>query len=798
MASRASDRDSLVGSELGHYRIAEKIGAGGMGEVYRARDQHLARDVAIKVLPPGTLADESARKHFRKEALILSQLNHPNVATIHDFDTQQGVDFLVMEHIPGITLSEKVAGRPLPEKEVLRLGVQLAEGLAAAHEHGVIHRDLKPGNLRVTSDGRLKILDFGLAKLWRPVTDTAATESLSETQAMAGTLPYMAPEQLLGEEIDACTDIHATGSVLYEMSTGQRPFAGVERSQLIGAILRRPPAPPGQLNPKLSPELQRIIGKCLEKEPENRYQSAKELGVDLRRLGLLSTTMPPVTVGRRQQHTRKWIPVTGVLLVAVCVVLFALNVLGWRDHLLGTASVPRIRSLAVLPLVDLSGDSGQEYFADGMTEELITNLGKNSTLRVISHTSVMQYRSTNKTVPTIAGELHVDAVVEGSVLRSGDRVRITAQLIQAKAERHLWGESYERPLRDVLSLQSEVARDIANEIKVKLTPQDRERARSSDPQLYELYLKGRYYWNKKTPQGLREGYEYFQRALDKDPTYALAWAGLADTYLTFANYGLEAPEDAIPKAKAAARRALELDEDLAEAHASLGMATLQDHFDWKNALIEFEFAIRLNRNYAIAYQWSSLALMAAGEAQEALQMATRAQELDPLSLTINANLGYVLYEARRYDDAIQQCQKTVQFDPNFALAHVFLGLTYARHGNLPDAIAEEQKAVDLAPGNTGMLAMLTYVKAVASQRGEVLNLLGELKNRPKPNRAEPNDIALIYAALHENDRALEYLDKAYEEGSLWSVPIKLDPGLDVLRSDPRFKNLLRRAGLPTE
>ena len=279
-------------AKLGHYRIVEKIGAGGMGEVYRARDEHLARDVAIKVLPPGTLTDESARKHFHKEALILSQLNHPNIATIHDFDTQQGVDFLVMEYIPGITLSEKVAAGPLPEKEVLRLGVQLAEGLAAAHDHGVVHRDLKPGNLRVTSDGRLKILDFGLAKLRLPVTDSAATESLSETQAMAGTLPYMAPEQLLGGEIDARTDIHAAGSVLYEMATGQRPFAEVERSQLIGAILRRPPRPPTALNPRLSPELERIIGKCLEKEPENRYQSAKELAVDLRRLGHNSESGP--------------------------------------------------------------------------------------------------------------------------------------------------------------------------------------------------------------------------------------------------------------------------------------------------------------------------------------------------------------------------------------------------------------------------------------------------------------------------------------------------------------------------
>src|ERR1039458_2233097 len=349
MASRGLGQDLLVGSELGHYRIVEKIGAGGMGEIYLARDQHLARDVAIKVLPPRTLIDESARKHFRKEALILSQLNHPNVATIHDFDTQQGADFLVMEYIPGITLSEKVAAGPLPEKEVLRLGVQLAEALAAAHEHGVVHRDLKPGNLRVTSDGRLKILDFGLAKLWHPVTASAATESLSETPAMAGTLPYMAREQLVGGEIDARTDIHAAGSVLYEMATGQRPFADVERSQLIGAILQRSPVLPTVRNPKLSPELERIIGKCLEKGPENRYQSAKELAVDLRRLLTPSTVTRPTP--RRKFGAGKTISLAAACSVAVLLTLIlGLNPGGIRDKLFGGTAHAPIRSLAVLPL----------------------------------------------------------------------------------------------------------------------------------------------------------------------------------------------------------------------------------------------------------------------------------------------------------------------------------------------------------------------------------------------------------------------------------------------------------------
>ena len=364
----------MIGQTIAHYRIIEKIGAGGMGEVYRARDEHLARDVAIKVLPPDTLTDESTRKHFRKEALILSQLNHPNVATIYDFDTQQGVDFLVMEYIPGITLNEKVAAGALPEQEVLRLGVQLAEGLAAAHEHGIVHRDLKPGNLRVTSDGRLKILDFGLAKLWRPVTATATTESLSETHAMAGTLPYMAPEQLLGGEIDARTDLHAAGLVLYEMATGRYPFADVEHSQLIGTILRRPPRPPAALNPRLSPELERIIGKCLEKEPENRYQSAKELAIDLRRLQTPSTAkVAEVPVAGRK---------LGKVLAPVAVVLVIAAIAG-AFYLRSRQAAARLTDKDTIVLSDFDNKTGDALFDDTLKQGLSVQLEQSPFLALV-------------------------------------------------------------------------------------------------------------------------------------------------------------------------------------------------------------------------------------------------------------------------------------------------------------------------------------------------------------------------------------------------------------------------------
>ena len=693
MASHPVGQDTVVGQTLGHYRIAEKIGAGGMGEVYRAHDEHLDREVAIKVLSAGTLSDELSRKRFRKEAIALSKLNHPNVATIHDFDSQQGVDFLVMEYIPGITLSEKLARRPLPEKEVVTLGAQLAEGLSAAHGHGVVHRDLKPGNLRLTDDGRLKILDFGLAKLWLPVTASAATESLSETQAMAGTLPYMAPEQLLGERIDARTDLHAAGLVLYEMATGRYPFADVENSQLIGAILHRPPRPLTTLNSRLSPELERIIGKCLEKEPENRYQSAKELAIDLRRLqtGVVSAVPPAV-------RPAKWSSAKSVglglgILASVIVLLIAFDIGHSRDRLLGRADAPHIESLAVLPLTNLSGDPQQEYFSDGMTEELITDLGKIAALRVISRTSVMQYKQTKKTLPTIAQELNVDAVVEGSVLRSGNRVRITAQLVQAKAERHLWAESYERDLSDILALQSEVARAIANEIKIKVTPQEQTHlasARSVNPEAYDAYLKAKSYaqmsWGRGLPEA-KTAIAYIQRAIDLDPTYAPAYVLLSEVYDNEAWNDLAPAKEVVPSARAAVETALRLDPMVAEGHAELGNMKSMVDWDWAGAEQELKRSLMLDPNSSDAHLHYGFFLTFMGRGDESVRETQKGIELDPLSRPASLNLGWVLYFARRHDESIAQIKKVLEVTPDFAYGDAFLAANYAQKGMYPEATA---------------------------------------------------------------------------------------------------------------
>ena len=798
MPAQVRPEDSLIGLEFGHYRIIEKIGSGGMGVVFRAHDEHLDREVAIKVLTPGTITDEAARKHLRKEALVLSKLNHPNIATVYDFDTQSGVDFLVMEYIPGITLKMKLATGALPEKEVLRLGMQLSQGLAAAHEHGVVHRDLKPGNLRLTSDGRLKILDFGIAKLGQPLTETAETESSLQTHSISGTLPYMAPEQLSGEEVDARTDIHGAGFVLYEMATGQRPFAEVQSGQLIGALMHKPPTPPTMLNPKVSVELERIIGKCVEKDPENRYQSAKELEVDLRGLIAPSTSPAIPTSGST------WASLLKVGLVATGVVVLAgllvgLNVGGWRDRLFSRARTPRIESLVVLPLINLSDDPQQDYFADGMTEQLTTDLAQIGELRVISRTSAMQYKQTKKTLPQIARELHVDGVVQGSVMRAGDRVRITAQLADAASDQNLWSHSYERDLRDILTLQDEVATAIVRQIQVKLTPQEKTRLESTHPvnmEAYQDYLKGVFYSNKRTAEALKQSHQYFQRAIDEDPNYAPAYAGLAHSYLLLGNYDLLPMTEVIPKAKRAAQKALEIDDKLAEAHSSLGLADLADHLKWADAIKEYELAIELNPNYAKAYEGYVDALWVAGRSEEALQNAKRAQELDPLSLVINTYVGLAYYFLREYDKAIEQHQKTIEMDANFPLSHIFLGMAYAAEKDYVKAIPEARKAVELSGGSSSIVeSNLAYIYATAGHRDQALKILAKLSEPSQQKRVTPVAFAVIYAGLGDKDHAFEWLEKAYEEGSLWNIYLLLEPTVDNLRSDSRFSDLLRRVGL---
>ena len=783
----------MVGRTLGHYRVLEQIGAGGMGVVYRARDEHLERDVALKVLPPDTFDDDAARRRFRKEALALSRLNHPNIATVHDFDTQDGVDFLVVELISGTSLDELLLSGPLSEKEVIRLGQQLAEGVAAAHQEGVLHRDLKPGNLRLTRDGWLKILDFGLAKATQRAD---ATTELKESVGTAGTLPYMAPEQISRGYADARTDVWAIGAVLYELATGKRPFDYPTAPRVATAILTEPPPAPSSLNRDVSAGLEQIILKCLEKEPENRYHSAKEIAVDLRRLTVSTTAAIPAVKPARRLNLPTAL---GILAVLLALAVFALR--PWSDRVPGRTG-KRIHSLAVLPLANLSGVQEQEYFSDGMTDALITELAQIQELTVISRTSVLRYKDARKPMPQIGRALNVDAVVEGSVQRAGDRVAINVQLIDAREDRHLWAKNYDGNLRDVLGLQRDVARAIAREIQAKLTPREEAHfagRRPVDPVVYDDVLRGFHHARKVTRDGLDKGMQYFQKALQRDPNYAPAYFGVCYVYAWMGEW--YAPNrDVFPKAKEAALKAIELDPSIAEAHGYLAILMAAADYEWTEAGNEFRRALEHNPGSSETRRWYAMYLTGLGQFDLALQELRRALEIDPVSAETNTLLGHHLFFARRYDEAIEQLQRTLELDPNSFFAEIMLGESYAQKRQFDQAVAAYRRAGEItARGGEvlpDVLGGLGYVNALSGNRAEAEKYLQELKNLSKRRYVAPFEMAKVHFALGRKDEALDSLEQSYEDRNWPMIWIKVDSRFDDLRSDPRFQALLRRMKFP--
>jgi len=772
-----------------------------MGVVYRARDERLERDVALKVLPEGLLSDELARKRFRKEALALSKLNHPNIATVYDFDSQGGVDFLAMEYVEGTSLAHRVEGGAFSEREVASIGSQLAQALEEAHDHGVVHCDLKPGNLLLKPKGRVKVLDFGLARLVRSADDLAVTGSITQTQAMAGTLPYIAPEQLQGEVADERSDLHAAGAVLYEIATGQRAFGEELPSRLIDAILHQPPISPRAVSRKISPELERIILKCLEKNPDNRYQSARDFEVDLRQLASGSTTVAARFAKPDNRGRRRTALIAGFGMVLLAAVLVGFDVGGSWDRLVGRERPPQIRSLAVLPLENLSRDPDQEYFADGMTDAVITDLAKIGALRVISRPSVMRYKRTQRSVPEIAKDLNVDAIVEGSIERSGDRVRITAQLIRAATEQHLWAEAYDRDLHDVLRVQEEIARSIAQEIQIQLTPQEQAlltRGRPVDPEAYGLYLKGRYFWNKRTQESTDRAITLFHQAIDKDPGYASAYSGLADCYILSGiafDVGSLSPTQAFPQAKSAAERAIQLDDTLAEGHNSLAYVRLLYDWDWPGSEAEFRRALALNPGYANAHHWYAHLLMASGRREEALAESKQALNLDQLNPAMNVHLGWHYIYARQYDLALAQLRKALELDPNHSLGNWYLGWVYEQQGKYADALQAMHKAQELLKGNTALVADIGHVYAISGDKPAALKILEELNESSRRTYVSPFEVALIYVALGRKNEALQWLEKAYTDRSDLLIYLNADPRLDSIRSDPQFVDLAHRVGL---
>jgi serine/threonine protein kinase/tetratricopeptide (TPR) repeat protein len=788
-------------TQLGHFRLLEKIGAGGMGEVYRARDEHLQRDVAIKLLPAGSLDDSVARARFRKEALALSRLNHPHIATIHDFDTEGGVDFLVMEFVPGLGLRDKLARGPLAEPEVVRLGAELAEAMAAAHQHGVIHRDLKPENLRITDDGRLKVLDFGVSKLTFAIggsasaaaQPTAATVEMNipPEDGMAGTLPYMAPEQLKNEKIDERTDIWAAGVLLYEMATGHRPFVS-SSGGLAAAILREFPISPRQFRPELSPALETVILKCLEKEPARRYQSARELLAALEtltsgpRLGL-KAIMPP----RRLRGV--WMAVMAIC--ALAGVVSAAYYLRSKSNE-GAAAAPLIRSLAVLPLANLSGQSDQDYLADGMTEALITDLARIGALKVISRTSCMRYKNSGKAVPEIARELGVDAVIEGSVLRVGDRVRVTAQLLHGASDRHLWAASYDRDFKDVLALQSELAERIVQQIQLRLGSEEQGRLRQRrevSPAAYDLWLRGNYLGIKTDEVSYRKRIDLYRRAVEIDPKFAPAHATLSFAYISMTTWNYAPPPQACGDAEREARQALALDDQLASAHTALSDVLFYCRWNFPEAEREIKTAIQLSPNYSFAHYEYAFFLALMRRFDEAIVEAKFARTLDPASPRARNGLGYVYYYARRYDEAIPELQSVLEIEPSFRMARVVLSMTYALQGKSAEAFGQRMAVLgnDTDPqymANLRAAFARGGLPAVARVRVQHTLELSHKKYIP------PTTIAGLYLEAGEPDACLDWLEKAYTERDVQVLDVNGDPRFDAIRLNPRFQQLTRRLG----
>jgi TolB-like protein/Tfp pilus assembly protein PilF len=773
----------MIGRRIGSYRIVERLGEGATGVVYRACDEALQRDVAIKVLAnPGD--DPSLLRRFHREALALSRLNHPNVETIHHLDTVDGADCLVLELVAGETLDALLARGPLPELEVLRLGIQLAAGLEAAHAQGVIHRDLKPANLRLTADGRLKILDFGIA---RHIGREAGT-TITARGDTVGTLDYMAPEQLKGGEVDVRSDVWGAGAVLYEMATGTRPFDDPVPGVTMYRILNEALASPRDRNPTVTVALERVIQRALQKDPALRYPNAAALRNDLER-ALAGDDVAPA---RKTWNRRRIVVLAGL---AVGVVALAVAIMAVTRGWIPFVGRPDIQSIAVLPLTNLSADPGQEYFADGTTDEIIATLGSIGAVRVIARTSVMPYKNSGKSVAQIARELGVDAVVEGSVTLTGDHVRVNANLIRARDQTHLWGGSYQRPLADALALQRDLARSITTEIRARLTPEQSAKLttpRSVVPEAYRLRLQGRELIGHLNLDSVRVGMALVRRSIVIDSTLAQAYADLAFGYGLLSSATM-APNEALPLMLAETRRALTLDSNLAEAHAMLSVVQVHLEWDRRGAEASLRKALRLNPASTTAHLMYGLLLRGEGRSDEDRHHTKMAFTLDPRSEYAGSQLGWVELFAGRYDAARVEFQASLRTFPNTAVTHAGLGLAAQFLGDTLTARREFEHAVAQAAwvGHKAWLGHLIARADPARARG----ILAELEKGTSLGYSGTCDRALVHLGLGERERALDLLERGAEEHAEWMNFLAVDPRFDELRKEPRFQTILQRVGL---
>jgi len=827
-----------LGARLGHYEIRSQIGAGGMGEVYLAQDTKLDRKVALKILPADLATNKDRMRRFVQEAKAAAALNHPNIAHIYEIGESDGTNFIAMEFIDGVTLREKIHQERTELRKLLRFLQHAAEGLAKAHAAGIVHRDLKPDNIMITRDGHAKILDFGLAKLLETKRESAAEMGEAATAMMPvqhstpgvvmGTVGYMSPEQAQAKPVDQRSDVFSFGCLLYEAATGRKPFAGDSIVDTLHKIIYDPAPAITDFNPSASPELQRVIRKCLAKEPEKRYQTIRDTANDLEELleemkgasdiersvapsssattssatgstnddlqpalSTASATRPAVSSAEFiysgvKQHKFAAAIVVLVLIVGVAV--------GLGLYLRSRKTASTIESIAVMPFVNESGNADLEYLSDGMTETLITSLSQIPNLNVKARSSVFRYKGKETDPRTIGKELNVQAVLNGRVAQRGDDLTLNLELVDVQTENVIWSEQYNRKQTDLVSLQSDIARDVSSKLKIKLSGADEQKLTKNytqNAEAYKLYLQARFYANKRTADGLTQAANLYKQAIEKDPAYALAYSGLAETYVLFSTYSVAAPKDSMPQAKAAALKALELDDSIAEAHAALGSYMGDYVWDQLAAERELRRAIELKPNYATAYQWLAVSYAFLQRADEAIAASHRAEELDPLSLIIGADTGFDLILLRRYDEAIAQAQKTLKLDPNFYRAHYLLGWAYIQKGMYSEATAECRRSIELNPEPWGK-ALLSVALAKSGGRDEAMKLRDELKSEIARRYVASFFVAIADTALGEKDEAFVALEKDFADRATSFGWIPVGPLFDDLRGDSRWAALVQK------
>jgi serine/threonine-protein kinase len=735
-----------------------------MGEVYRAHDPRLGRDVAIKVQPEHLTVDPQALARFELEARAVAALSHPNIVAIFDLGNDQGIGYVVTELLEGESLGRRIQRGAIPWREAVDIGIAIGEALSAAHSKGLIHRDLKPDNVFLTTDHQVKLLDFGVVR-WKPDAMTSENPPIS-AQTLAGTLlgtmGYMSPEQLRAETADAPSDIFSFGCVLYEMLTGRRAFRGDSVAETIAAVLKERPAPPGRLEVLIPPDLDRIVASCLEKRPQDRFQSAQALAAALKAVGEAA----------RSTEISRFLP-----------------------------PVPRdaaIDSIAVLPFENASGSPELEYLTDGITESLINSLSQLGSMRVVARSTVFKYKGHEINPETMGRALKVRALLVGRVMQRGELLNVQCELVDVREGSQIWGEQYSHKFRDIFVVQEVIAREIARKLRLKLSREQRKRLTrryTENSEAYQLYLRGRYYWNKRTPEWMRKGIENFQLAIQTDPGYALAHAGLADCFALLGSYGALSPGDAFQKAKSSALKALEIDTMLAEAHTSLAFTEGFYDWNWQAAQLSFKRAMRLSPSYPTAHHWYSYLLMAHARWDETFATIRRALDLDPLALIINAQLSWALHLSRRYDDAIEQAQKTLEMDPNFGIAQLWLGLSHVQKRDYDKALPTLQSAHQILGAAPIVLGALGQAYALAGLRDVANATIAQLAEQGRERYVTPVAIALIFLGLGELDQAFEWLEKGLEDRSWWLAWLKVDPLFDPGRADPRFQSLTSRVGL---